>query len=93
MSTETSPWDISFALSDLSIDIARHVNAGTQPDEAELRRWSEWIVNSAQVYGNLRHACEDVIELGTSDARLESLKQAMTFAQGQFKYWPREDRW
>lgn len=93
MPADTSPWDISFALSDLSIDIARHVNAGTQPDEAELRRWSKWVVNSAQVYGNLRQACEDVIELGTSDAGLESLKQAMTLAQGQLEYWPRKDRW
>lgn len=86
-------WDVTLAIRDLSFDIARHTSEGTIPDKDELTRWLQWLNQTARAYHALENACEDLVELGASEARLEAMKRALTHAQGQEEYWPRKDRW
>lgn len=87
------PWDLATTLRDLSFDMAKHVRAQSQPTLDEIKLWHDWVFNAAPVYWALESACEDLIEEGVSDARVDALKQALTHAMGQAKYWPRKDRW
>lgn len=87
------PWDLAATLRDLSFDMAKHVDAQTQPTLDEIKRWHEYIFNAAPVYWALESACEDLVEDGVTDVRVKAIKQALTHAQGQAKYWPRKDRW
>ncbi|MBV6859647.1 hypothetical protein KWH07_18735 [Xanthomonas campestris pv. zingibericola] len=93
MSTINEPWDLTMALRDLSAYLAGHVHAATMPTHSELNSWLHYINRAAPVYWALESACEDIIEEGVTEARVQALKQAMTCAQGQTKYWPRKDRW
>lgn len=86
-------WDVTLAIRDLSLDIARHTSVGTIPDKNELIGWLRSLNQMARAYYALEHACEDLVELGASESRLEAMKEALTRAQGQETYWPRKDRW
>jgi len=93
MSTVNEPWDIAIALRDLSADLARHVHAATVPTHRELNEWLHYINRVAPVYWTLESACEDIVEDGVTESRVQALKQALTYAQGQVEYWHRKDRW
>lgn len=93
MPNQIKPCDLAMALRDLSADIARHIDGGSRPDEAELRRWSESIGRCAKVSWAVISASEDIIELGSSPELLAALESSMALAQGQTEYWARNDRW
>ena len=86
-------WDVSVALRDVSLEMLRHVSTGTTPESDELKRWLDWLGKAARAHNALAVACEDLVELGVSDERIESMKRALTSAQGQANYWARADRW
>ena len=86
-------WDVTLAIRDLSMDILRHISTGTAPDQEELKNWLRSLNEAARAYHQLEFACEDLVELGASEERLEAMKQALTHAQGQETYWARKDRW
>lgn len=85
--------DVTIAIRDVSLDIARHTAAGTVPDRRELVAWLENLNGAALAYHKLERACEDIVEEGTTPERLEAMKVALTHAQGQVSYWMRKDRW
>jgi len=85
--------DVTIAIRDVSLDIARHTAAGTAPDRRELIAWLESLNSAARAYQKLEHACEDIVEEGTTSERIEAMKVALTHAQGQISYWMRKDRW
>jgi hypothetical protein len=93
MSTINEPWDVTIALRDLSVGLAEHVRAATVPTQRELNEWLHSINRAAPVYWALESACEDIVEDGVTECRIQSLKQALTSAQGQVEYWHRKDRW
>lgn len=93
MSTHADSWDLATALRDMSADLAKHVHASTLPASNELENWLDYINNAARVYWTLENACEDLIEDGATEARVQALKEALSHAQGQSEYWPRKDRW
>jgi hypothetical protein len=93
MSTINEPWDLTMALRDLSAYLAGHVHAATVPTHTELNSWLHYINRAAPVYWALEIACEDIIEVGVTEARVQALKQPTTSAQGQTKCCPRKDRW
>ncbi|AOY67909.1 hypothetical protein XEUV206_22250 [Xanthomonas euvesicatoria] len=93
MSTINEPWDVTITLRDLSVALAEHVHAATVPTQRELNEWLHYITRAAPVYWALESACEDIVEDGASEYRIQALKQALTYAQGQVEYWHRKDRW
>lgn len=93
MSTNGQPWDVAMALRDVSAAIAGHVHNATIPTPSELNSWLHYINKAAPVYWALESACEALIEDGVAEARVQALKDALTYAQGQIAYWPRRDRW
>lgn len=93
MSTHADSWDLATALRDMSADLAKHVHASTLPASKELDSWLDYINKAARVYWALESACEDLIEDGATEARVQALKESLTRAQGQSEYWPRKDRW
>lgn len=93
MPSNDHPWDVATALRDLSADLAKHADAATTPSNNEIRDWLELVNMAAPAYWALETACEDLVEEGLSEARVQALKRALTFAQGQSEYWPRKHRW
>ena len=86
-------WDVTIALRDLSFDISGHLAKETAPVQMEMERWLHSLCEAARAYHQLQFACEDLVELGASEERLDAMKRALTHAQGQETYWAREDRW
>ncbi|MFC3716306.1 hypothetical protein ACFONC_09085 [Luteimonas soli] len=93
MLNKKRPWDIAETLQFLSFDIVNHLSAGTLPSNEEIRRWLDSINNAAPNYWALELVCEDLVEDGVTEARMQALKNALAHAQGQNEYWPRKDRW
>jgi len=93
MSTVNEPWDVAIALRDLSADVATHVHAATVPAHRELNEWLHYINRAAPLYRALESACEDIVEDGVTEPRVQALKQALAYAQGQVEYCHRKDRW
>lgn len=93
MAINDDVWDVSVALRDISLEILNHVRAGAAPESDELKRWLDWLGKAERTHNALAVACEDLVELGVTDDRIESMKQALTSAQGQTGYWSRADRW
>jgi len=91
--SEDLSWDVTIALRDVALEMAQHTMSGTTPDQEQLKRWLLWLGNAARAYHQLEHACEDIVELGAGDDRLQAMKRALTAAQGQETYWHRKDRW
>ena len=86
-------WDVGLALADVCREIVEHVDASSTPNSEQLAHWLEWIVNANQACQQLHHTCEDLVELGCSPERVQSIEQALAYAQGQERYWWRKDRW
>lgn len=95
MSTTTNPmcWDVSLALTEVCREIIALVDANSTPSREQLTHWLEWIGNANLACPQLHHACEDLVERGSSPERLKSMEQALAQAQGQERYWWRKDRW
>ena len=84
---------VSEALRDVNMEMFKHVTAGTAPDSVELRQWMNSVANASGAHSDLVVACEEIVELGVNDERIETMKRALTQAQGQATYWARKDRW
>lgn len=80
-------------LRNVTLDMSLHASAGTTPGQGELEHWIEWIGKASLAYQGLQSICEDIVEFGDTPERLEAMKAALTQAQGQATYWPRENRW
>lgn len=86
-------WDVSLALRDLSLEMLDHHRSGKLADPETIRRWHQWIHEAHRAHNALAHACEDLVEEGSTPERLAAMKLALTHAMGQDTYWARADRW
>lgn len=90
---DVEPWDVPRALRDLCEEMLEIHTAGSIADAETAKRWHKSLFRAARAHSVLAQSCEDIVEMGETAERLEAMKQSLTTAMGQSRYWARIDRW
>lgn len=86
-------WNVSSVLNSLSFKMLEHHRNGQAVSPETVRNWHQSLHRAHRAYNALMHACQELVEEGSSPSRLDAMKVALTHAMGETDYGPGTDRW